>query len=45
MNLPHKTIDKWGKKYGGIYTADISHKIVIITDAKIIREALVMNGL
>jgi hypothetical protein len=44
INSPHKTINEWGKKYGGIYTADISHQMVVITDANLIREALVKNG-
>jgi hypothetical protein len=45
FKAPHNTLDAWGKKYGGIFTADISHQMVVITDIDLIREALVKNGL
>jgi hypothetical protein len=44
INSPHKTINEWGKKYGGIYSVGMGQQIVVITDVNLIREALVKNG-
>jgi hypothetical protein len=41
---PQRTIAQWGKKYGGMYTAVIGHRMIVLTDIHIIREALVQNA-